>query len=226
MIACSLASSLPSPLQSKIRSCEAVVHCACRTSTVSSCAFHEQWRSALHLLSSFFPLAEGGGWLWCSSLRPSREHRFTVRTLGAGGTPSRRTITQFLSFSPFLHPERKASRQEGNQVAPSLRVSEKGLYCHSSKGAARLFFTARIEGPPFHRGTTLPDFPYQGWPNWSLTARVQRGPSDSSYLPLGEWPRLPFTARIERAQFDRARSASKKGTWPLPSLTNQPLTDR
>ena len=27
---------------------------------------------------------------------------------------------------------------------------------------------------------------------------------------------LPFTARIERAQFHRARSASKKGTWPLP----------
>ena len=42
MIACSLASSLPSPLQSKIGSGEAVVHCACRTSTVSSCAFHEQ----------------------------------------------------------------------------------------------------------------------------------------------------------------------------------------
>ena len=33
-----------------------------------------------------------------------------------------------------------------------------------------------------------------------------------------EWPRLPFTARIERALFHRARSASKKGTWPLPSL--------
>ena len=26
---------------------------------------------------------------------------------------------------------------------------------------------------------------------------------------------LPFTARIERALFYRARSASKKGTWPL-----------
>ena len=41
-------------------------------------------------------------------------------------------------------------------------------------------------------------------------------PSDSPYLSLREWPRLPFTARIERAQFHRARSASKKGTWPLP----------
>ena len=44
------------------------------------------------------------------------------------------------------------------------------------------------------------------------------GPSNSLYLSLGEWPRLPFTARIERAPFHRARSASKKGTWPLPPL--------
>ncbi len=51
-----------------------------------------------------------------------------------------------------------------------------------------------------------------------LNKAVQRGPSNSLYLSLGEWPRLPFTARIERAPFHRARSASKKGTWPLPSL--------
>jgi hypothetical protein len=38
---------------------------------------------------------------------------------------------------------------------------------------------------------------------------------------LREWPRLPFTARIERAHSYRARSASKKGTWPLPA---PPLT--
>ena len=31
----------------------------------------------------------------------------------------------------------------------------------------------------------------------------------------GEWPRLPSTARIGRAQFHRARSASKEGTWLL-----------
>src|SRR6266850_2964094 len=37
-------------------------------------------------------------------------------------------------------------------------------------------------------------------------------------IPLfREWPRRPFTARIERAQFHRARSASKKGTWSLPA---------
>ena len=29
---------------------------------------------------------------------------------------------------------------------------------------------------------------------------------------------MPFTARIERTQFHRARSSSKKGTWPLPAL--------
>ena len=36
-------------------------------------------------------------------------------------------------------------------------------------------------------------------------------------LSLREWPRLPFTAHIGRARSHRARSASKKGTWPLPS---------
>jgi hypothetical protein len=45
----------------------------------------------------------------------------------------------------------------------------------------------------------------------------ERGPSNSLYLSLGEWPRLPSTARIEQAQFHRARSASKEGTWPLPA---------
>ena len=54
--------------------------------------------------------------------------------------------------------------------------------------------------------------------NESLTARVECGPSNSLDLSLGEWPRLPLTARIERAQFHRARSASKKGTWPLPPM--------
>jgi hypothetical protein len=48
--------------------------------------------------------------------------------------------------------------------------------------------------------------------------RAGYDPSNSLYLSLGEWPRLPFTARIERAQFHRARSASKKGTSPLPPL--------
>ncbi len=47
---------------------------------------------------------------------------------------------------------------------------------------------------------------------------VQQGLSNSLYLSLGERPRLPSTARIERAQFHRARSASRKGTWPAPLL--------
>jgi hypothetical protein len=50
------------------------------------------------------------------------------------------------------------------------------------------------------------------------TARVKRILSNYLHLSLMEWPRLPFTARIERAPFHRARSASKKGTWPLPPL--------
>jgi hypothetical protein len=48
----------------------------------------------------------------------------------------------------------------------------------------------------------------------------KRAPSDSLHPTLGEWPRLPFTKRIERAHSYRARSASKKGTWPLPSIFN------
>ena len=54
------------------------------------------------------------------------------------------------------------------------------------------------------------------WPASSQRARVQRGPSGLLCLSWREWPRLPFTARIERAHSYRARSASKKGTWPLP----------
>jgi hypothetical protein len=49
----------------------------------------------------------------------------------------------------------------------------------------------------------------------SSTARVERGSSNSLPISQEEWPRLPFTARIGRAPFHRARSASKKGTWPL-----------
>ena len=49
---------------------------------------------------------------------------------------------------------------------------------------------------------------------------------NSLVLYLGERPRLPFTARIERAQFHRARSASKKGTWPLPPHPLRPRVAR
>ena len=49
----------------------------------------------------------------------------------------------------------------------------------------------------------------------ALRARRMAGSPFSTSL-LGEWPRLPSTARIGRAQFHRARSASKEGTWPPP----------
>ena len=48
-------------------------------------------------------------------------------------------------------------------------------------------------------------------------------PSAFPHFALKGAARLSFTARIGRAQFYRARSASKKGTWPLPS---HPLTNR
>ncbi len=44
--------------------------------------------------------------------------------------------------------------------------------------------------------------------------------SDHIHSLTEDVARLPLTARIERAQWYRARSASKKGTWlcPPPSL--------
>jgi hypothetical protein len=50
---------------------------------------------------------------------------------------------------------------------------------------------------------------------------TDKSPQARSFLSKREWPRLPFTARIERAQFHRARSASKRGTWSLPSHPSQ-----
>jgi len=38
--------------------------------------------------------------------------------------------------------------------------------------------------------------------------------------------RLSFTARIERPLFHRGGSASKKGTWPLPSILLRPRVAR
>ena len=64
-----------------------------------------------------------------------------------------------------------------------------------------------------------------------LKKAVQQGPSNSPYVSSREWPRPPFTPRIGRAQFHRARSASKKGTWPLPHsffapINRQPINAR
>ena len=51
-----------------------------------------------------------------------------------------------------------------------------------------------------------------------LKKAVPQGLFNSLYFFLGEWSRLPFTSRIDRAHSYRARSASKKGTWPPPLL--------
>jgi len=81
---------------------------------------------------------------------------------------------------------------------PSLLVSlHGGVVCLISH-------CAQLSHPPTHRHAETCHEP-------------GRGPSNPLHLSLREWPRLPFTARIERAQFHRARSASKNGTWPLPS---------
>ena len=48
---------------------------------------------------------------------------------------------------------------------------------------------------------------------WSLFSLVQ---SQRFYLYPRGWPGWSPTARVERAHSDRARSASKEGTWTLP----------
>jgi hypothetical protein len=63
----------------------------------------------------------------------------------------------------------------------------------------------------------LSTFTPEGRLDLSPTAHVQRGSLSNTICLLAEWSRLPFTVRIERAHSDRARSASTKGTWPLPS---------
>jgi hypothetical protein len=56
------------------------------------------------------------------------------------------------------------------------------------------------------------------------TARLQRILlTDLCITSLQGVARLSFTARIGRAQLHRARSASKKGTWPLPPLPLTPV---
>ena len=72
-------------------------------------------------------------------------------------------------------------------------------------------------------GTICRNDPQGAAHKWCLTPWLTRTPF------LREVARLPFTARIERAHSDRARSASKKGTWPLtphPSETARSASRR
>ena len=118
-----------------------------------------------------------------------------------------------------------------------------------NKQAPRLSLTARIEGPPLHRGASaskkdgwlLPfQSPFQassylirGWPAWSPTARVQRGPSQAARCAsTGDQLTSPsklarlfpkrgglgwsLTAHVERPQFYRGGSVSTRDHPGLP----------
>ena len=61
----------------------------------------------------------------------------------------------------------------------------------------------------------------RGRVRWSLIRVSNESLPPSRYITLGEWSRLPSTARVERAHSDRARSASKEGTWPPPFIPFQ-----
>src|SRR4029077_9858869 len=75
----------------------------------------------------------------------------------------------------------------------------------------------------------LIDLPLRASNEGSPRPRVARAqetlspsPRFTPFIHIEEWPRLPFTTSIERAHSDRARSASKKGTWLL--LTSFPAS--
>ena len=114
------------------------------------------------------------------------------------------------------------------------------MFCAESNSKAVLSFCQNIQPwNPSHcnlwwlgRSLHARSLSLQGWGLIDLPLRAAFSPAypialgdvpftlaralNSLNLYLRERPRLPFTARIERAQFHRARSASKKGTWPLP----------
>ena len=92
---------------------------------------------------------------------------------------------------------------------------------------AGIVSTACIEGPLLYRGASASTETVLAFSPSILSEGARSGSTgltwvfshSASFLhvSLGEWPRLPSTARIGRAHSYRARSASKEGTWPLPS---------
>jgi hypothetical protein len=122
---------------------------------------------------------------------------------GARSGSTRPTWVPCVSFFALVHrPPR------GWANLHSLRASNEHIpfFLPLSSEVAGMVSIARIERPPLHRGGSAST---ETMPAVSLLRTIPPSPKG-----LGG---LPFTARVERAHSDRARSASKKGTWPLPS---------
>jgi hypothetical protein len=130
-------------------------------------------------------------------LRPSSEALLRARAPGARD--------QYGCRSHSLHRARSASKKDAWLLSLPIFPS---LFSPSQDG---------LFGLPL-RATFSPAQPTTGTPRLALSP--SEGPP-ILYTYVREWPRLPFTARIERPPLHRGGSASKKGTWPLPS---PPLT--
>lgn len=138
-----------------------------------------------------------------------------------------------LSAAFFLHPEWKGSPEAGDRVDLCCTRQERELELSLLKGSSRTFFTARIEGPPFHRGASeskkngpVTPFPILLRPRIARTRRVILSPAITSSvcpstplplwlcaeLPL--WPAQGPSRRLivagerprRRLWFDRCRS--------------------
>ena len=106
-------------------------------------------------------------------------------------------------------------------VRPGREVAESPTYVRTSSTPLLSVFDSYRFSLPLRQIFSVIFFPSpNSWRDGRGRPHVRASDeaSASLHLTLGEWSRLPFTARIERAHSYRARSASKKGTWPLPSI--------
>ena len=99
------------------------------------------------------------------------------------------------------------------QGCSRLRASNEGWFIWSIWSISSIWLVWLV-GPEIHQEE--PDRRTRA--RCASTEGTQSKPTFYPIHHIEEWPRLPFTARIERAHSYRARSASKKGTWPLPHL--------
>jgi hypothetical protein len=181
----------PPPISPR-RSRQIVLHCAHRATTI--------YLIAPSKLVCFSLLEGHSCWSTCGrrtrpfSGRAFREHRTNV-----GALP-------ILSYRARSASRRAATRLSSTRtwMMPYFEVIHPSSLIFFSRGWGLNDLPLRVAFSPAH-SMARRDVPL------ALARAFQFDKSR-----LRKWPRLPFTARIERAHSYRARSASKKGTWPLP----------
>ncbi len=171
-------------------------------------------KRGLNLTLHLYP-HQRGGWLW-SPLRASSDHCFIVGALRAQRPHQ---LPRLLFRDRALHEHRRSS----SRSLPLLPSSLASL----SWNDTRVGPIAAVERAHSYRarsGSTGPTWvSFPSFLSWRLCKQegwlhIPSLPSEAKLFPLQKGvARLSFTARVERAHSYRARSASKKDIWPLPS---------